>query len=80
MRKTNQSVYMADKLYSAGKIDAFINGKDEDDHEDGWLTRTIKVLPFIDILAPKEFSTTAQWKGLQALKTTDPLFVEFYSG
>lgn len=80
MRKTNQSIYMADKLYSAGKIDAFINGKDPDDHEDGWLMRTIKVLPFIDILAPKAFSTTAQWKGLQSLKTTDPVFVEFYNG
>lgn len=80
MRKTNQSIYMADKLYSAGKVDEFINGKDEDDDEDGWLMRTIKMLPFIDIVAPKAFSTTAQWKWLQALKTTDPVFIEFYNG
>lgn len=80
MRKTNDSIAMSDKLYQAGKVDAFINGQDEDDDKDGWLMRTIKALPFIDLVAPQEFSTTAQWKGLQALKTTDPIFIEFYKG
>lgn len=80
MRKTNESIEMSDKLYNAGKVDAFINGKDKDDEEDGWLYRTIKALPILDVLFPQDISTSAQWRGIQALKTQDPIFKEFYDG
>lgn len=80
MRRTNESIKMSDRLYNAGKVDAFINGKDEDDQEDGWLMRTMKALPILDVLFPADISTSAKWRGIQALKTTDPIFKEFYDG